>query len=438
VEVVRAAVRARRGFDLETRVRRHDGEYRWIIVIGAPRDGAGGGGYAGHIGCALDITERRRAEDALLRSEARHRALVEALPDLMFRLARDGTCLDCVHRPEEEPLRLVVGRSLRETLPEPLAARFLAHAEEALGTGDSRLFECAIGRREHEVRMTVSGRSEVLAVVRDITERKELERHMVAAREAAIRASHAKSEFLANMSHEIRTPMNGVLGFVELLRETRLDAEQQEYVATIHTSGVALLTVLNDVLDFSKIEAGRVDLADRPFDPREVMEGVARLFAPQAARKGLRFRCRGPAAGALLRGDPDRLRQVLLNLVANAVKFTDEGEVALEAELAPAAGGVADLRVEVRDTGIGIPEEKRHRLFQSFSQVDSSSTRRFGGTGLGLAISKRLIELMGGQIGCESRPGAGSVFRVALRLPAVGPGRGAETEPAAVRAGPVS
>jgi len=448
-EVIRAAVAARRGFDLECRVRRQDGEYRWIINIGAPRLGSDGS-YAGHIGCALDITERRRAEDALLRSEARHRALVNALPDLMFRLSRDGTCLDCVPRPEEESLRVVVGRNLRETLSEQLAARYLAHAEEALRTGRAQLFECAVeeteGRREHEVRMTVSGGNEVLTVVRDITERKDLERHMIAAREAALRASRAKSEFLANMSHEIRTPMNGVLGFVELLRGTRLDPEQQEYVTTIHTSGVALLTVLNDVLDFSKIEAGRIDLMDRPFDPREVMDSVARLFAPQAERKGLRFLRRGPATGVLVRGDPDRLRQVLLNLVANAVKFTDHGEVALEAELRLAENGCADLRLEVRDTGIGIPGEKRDLLFQAFSQVDSSSTRRFGGTGLGLAISKRLIELMGGRIDCQSRPGTGSVFRVELRLPVettgAAPAR-TETRPepvalAADRSGPVS
>jgi signal transduction histidine kinase/CheY-like chemotaxis protein len=245
----------------------------------------------------------------------------------------------------------------------------------------------------------------------DITERKLAERASTAAREQAEAANRLKSEFLATMSHEVRTPMNGVLGMIDLLLDSPLADEQRRYAQTVRDSAESLLAITNDILDFSKLEAGRIELEAVDFEVAQVAESALSLFSPRAVTKGIGLTYRlAPDLPPYLRGDPGRLRQVLFNLIANAIKFTHLGAVAFRISHRPLAGGTIELRVEVADTGIGISPEARESLFARFVQADSATTRRYGGTGLGLAICKQLVELMGGSIGVDSEAGRGSRF----------------------------
>jgi PAS domain S-box-containing protein len=376
-------------------------------------------------------TESHALESASEHERNMLRTLIDSLPDLIY--AKDVNCKfllanDACCRVMGTDRSDVVGKDDFAFFPRDLAEGFYEDEQKVMRSGETLLNreESVLyrdGRRSHVLTTKVPLRDSqgrvigIMGIGRDITARVEAENELRAAREAAEAANKAKSEFLANMSHEIRTPMNGVIGMSELMMDTKLDSAQRDYAETIRDCGRALLTVINDILDFSKIEAGKLELENIDMDLRDAVRDVARVLAVQAHAKGLELTMDVDSKlPEMVKGDPGRLRQVLLNLGGNAVKFTSKGEVSLEVKVLESDERGSLVRCEVRDTGVGIPADRISALFQPFMQVDASTTRRFGGTGLGLSIVRKLVELMHGEVGVASEENVGSKFWFTARF----------------------
>jgi len=386
------------------------------------------------------VLERARMMETLRQSEQRLRGVLTAFPDMVFVLDAEGRIVD-YHAQRRESLLLppevFMFKKISELLPPSITQLIEDALQRVRRTGELQQFEYELlnrsqETRHYEARFASGEAGNTIAVVRDITERKraemeladlnaELEHALLQAQElaaAAEEASQAKSEFLASMSHEIRTPMNGIIGMTELLLRTPLNEEQLDYLKTLRSSADLLLSILSDILDIAKIEAGKMVLEPVPTDLREVVQDTVKLFMPRAQEKELVLRAEvAKDIPPAVRTDPMRLRQILTNLVNNAIKFTEQGEVVVRAELLGQEEERAWVRLSVEDTGIGIPPERLSAIFEAFTQADSSTTRRYGGTGLGLTICKRLAELMGGRIDVRSEVGKGSTFWVDLPLP---------------------
>lgn len=395
------------------------------------------GAIGGSILILADITQSKRAEQRLRESEERYRDLFENAHDLIYSIDLNGKIMS-LNKAAERATGYTRGEALTMNAAQLLKPRDLVRARQIiqshLAGGSANKCEVAVVTKHgREMLLELSNRllfdkgrpAGIQGIARDITDRKRWEvqlgqyarelqqknEELSAALNAAREATEAKSRFLANMSHEIRTPMNGVVGMTELLLGTALAPEQREYAEAVRSSAEALLSVINDILDISKIEAGKMELVEAPFEPGSVLDQVCALLAVQARPKGLQLTASLDAAvPRVLIGDGARLRQVITNLVGNAIKFTDRGEVSIRMEVEREAAGISVIRAAIRDTGIGIAPEHRTRLFESFTQADTSTTRRYGGTGLGLAISRQLIELMGGHIGFDTEVGRGSTF----------------------------
>lgn len=418
----------------------------WTIIVRDEKDE-----IKNYLGIILDITDRKAAETELKESEEKFRKIIENMQDVYYRSDINGALI----MTNPPAVKLLGFDSIEEMIGLDIAETFYSNPDERhkllqliREKGDVHNYEVTLKRKDGSLLTVLTSTHYyydkagnplgVEGVLSDITERKKSEDSLRKAKqetekvnrrlEKAIQranrmameaevANRAKSEFLANMSHEIRTPMNGIMGMTSLLLDTNLDREQQEYAESVKKSADSLLDIINSILDFSKIEAGKLELDILDFDLRTTLEDMIDVLAVRAYEKGVELVCMvEPDIPALLQGDPGRLRQILINLVDNAIKFTLQGEVTLRVSLENETDDRVTLGFTVKDTGIGISPEKIGHLFDAFTQGDGSTTRQFGGTGLGLTISKQLVEMMGGTIMVESEVGKGSTFHFTLLL----------------------
>ncbi len=420
-------------YKAEYRLRTADGQWQWVRALGQVTEHDSKGQAIRFMGVHVDITASKKSEADLLEQQERFITFMETLPDAVFLKDGAGRWLltNAVARRlfqvEQTPWHSKTDLELGKDLPH------LADALTACTASDQRAWEKGSMMIEDETVIELSGKKHIFEVRkmplffpngrrkalviigRNVTEHRQMEQQLREARQIAESASQAKSDFLANMSHEIRTPMNAVIGLTRLVLETELTAKQRNYLKKISISAELLLGLLNDILDFSKIEAGRMDIEETDFSLRALLESINNVLAVRGEEKGLDFIIEfTEEVPDNLKGDPLRLSQILINLGNNAIKFTEQGRVTLRVAFIRQTEKEIVLRFSVADTGIGMSEEQQKKLFQVFSQADSSISRKYGGTGLGLAISKQLVELMGGSISVESTLGQGSVFSVIL------------------------
>ncbi len=437
-------------FNVEYRIQCRDGKWIWVHDRSVATYEANGTRAAD--GVFSDITPRKHAERMLRESEERLRSLIESTRDWVWEIDAHGRYTYCSARSKDllgyEPEE-ILGRTPFD-LMEPREAQRVSAAFAAI------VQNCEPIRNLENTNLHKDGRPVVFetngvamvgdqgeflgyrGIDRDITRRRRSERELRQAKEAAEAASRAKSEFLANMSHEIRTPMNGILGLADLALDTDLTPEQRNFLSMIKSSADSLMTIINDILDFSKIEAGKLDFESIRFNLREALDPAVHALAISARSKALQLDYSvAPEVPAEVVGDPGRLRQILLNLLGNAIKFTEQGRVTIRVGQEPADSETVWLHLTVADTGIGIPPDRLEAIFSEFAQADNSTTRRYGGTGLGLTISRKLAEMMGGRITVESAVGHGSTFRCRLRLalpgaahPPLAPPRASHAAPA--------
>lgn len=409
----------------EARLRSAKGEWRWVATYAEPRFSPSGE-FLGYVGLCPDITERKQVEQALRSSEEKFRQLAENIREVFWIMppeldeipyvspafeqvwgrTRESlyknpySWVESIHPDDRERAKALL---LKQIQGEPVLREY------RIRTPDGQ--EKWIRDRAFAIRDQTEKMVRLVGIAEEITEQKLYEAELIHARETADVANRAKSEFLANMSHEIRTPMNGIIGMTELTLDTELDSTQREYINAVKYSADALMTVINDILDFSKIEAGKLGLDPIAFNVRDCVGQAMKTLSARAHEKNLELACSVPPDLAdVLIGDPVRLRQVVLNLAGNAIKFTEQGEVVLRVQMESLDADGMTLLFSISDTGIGIPLEKQKLIFQPFAQADTTTTRKYGGTGLGLSISMRLIEMMGGRIWVESEVGKGSTF----------------------------